>query len=141
MSGRLTGEYRYQMDAKGRLRLPPSMLRLLGNSDELMIGIGSGEFLNVYTESYMDQLFEQFSNVDVTDYDKQDTIRELFSQMRPMGHDSQGRFQIPVELREEVGLGSNLVILGVVDRIEIWDAEKYAQRNLYKSTRRLGNKG
>lgn len=141
MSGRLTGEYKYQMDNKGRLRLPPSMLRLLGNLDELMIGIGSGEFLNVYTESYMDQLFDRFSNVDVTDYEKQDTIRELFSKMRPLGHDSQGRFQIPVELREEVGLGPNVVILGVVDRMEIWDADKYAQRNLYKSTRRLDVKG
>ena len=141
MSGRLTGEYKYQMDNKGRLRLPPSMLRLLGNPDELMIGIGSGEFLNVYTESYMDQLFDRFSNVDVTDYEKQDTIRELFSKMRPLGHDSQGRFQIPVELREEVGLGPNVVILGVVDRMEIWDADKYAQRNLYKSTRRIDVKG
>ncbi len=137
MSGRLTGEYKYQMDPKGRLRLPAALLRLIDAPDELMIGIGSGEFLSVYTKGYMDDLFARYSNVDIYDYESQDKVRELFRNMRPFGRDSQSRYQVPADLREEVGLSSNVVVIGVNDRLEIWDIAKYAEMDKYKATRRL----
>jgi len=134
--GWLAGEYSYQMDPKGRLRLPSSIVKLLSDPDALMIGIGSGEYLNVFTKEYMEQLFTKYSNVDITDYESINLIRELFSQMRPFSRDNQGRYQIPVELRNELQLSSDLVIVGIVDRMEIWDAEKFKDRNKYRDTRR-----
>ena len=37
--------------------------------------------------------------------------------------DSQGRITIPQRLREFAGLERDVVVIGAIDRIEIWDAD------------------
>ena len=39
--------------------------------------------------------------------------------------DGQGRVTIPQRLREAVGIDKDVVVLGVRDRMEIWDRETY----------------
>lgn len=39
--------------------------------------------------------------------------------------DSQGRMLIPARLKEYAGIGRELVFVGVGDRIEVWDKEKW----------------
>jgi MraZ protein len=39
--------------------------------------------------------------------------------------DGQGRVTIPVRLREAVGIDKEVVVLGVRDRMEVWDRETY----------------
>jgi MraZ protein len=46
----------------------------------------------------------------------------FFSQAQPGEIDRQGRLRIPPELATFAGLTSELVVVGVRDRIEIWDA-------------------
>lgn len=41
--------------------------------------------------------------------------------------DSQGRILVPPRLRQHAQLDKDVVILGVLDRIELWDAELFEQ--------------
>ena len=40
--------------------------------------------------------------------------------------DAQGRVAIPPKLREQVGLSREVVVIGVVDRAEVWNADAWA---------------
>ena len=39
--------------------------------------------------------------------------------------DGQGRILIPQELRDYAGIGKNATVVGLPDRAEIWDSERY----------------
>jgi MraZ protein len=39
--------------------------------------------------------------------------------------DSQGRMLIPADLREHAGLDKEIVVVGVFDWVEIWDARRW----------------
>ena len=41
--------------------------------------------------------------------------------------DSQGRILVPPQLREAAHLRRDVVIVGVLDKIEIWSRERWAQ--------------
>jgi len=51
--------------------------------------------------------------------------RFFFGSALPVELDSSGRILIPEELRELVGMGREVVIVGVEDRAEIWPAEEW----------------
>ena len=50
----------------------------------------------------------------------------LHSRAEEVKPDKQGRFVIPERLRARVGLGAEVVLVGLGDRIEIWDRERWA---------------
>ncbi len=122
----ITGTYKYQIDPKGRVRIPARIKELLGHN--LSIGYGAGEYLVVYTEDMMDKIYEKYANLEVYDGDEYDSVREMFANIYPFTSDSQDRFQIPLAMREKVGLKDEIVFVGVVNKLEIWSEENFAKR-------------
>jgi len=53
--------------------------------------------------------------------------RALFSRAEFVKCDKQGRFLLPAALIDSLGIGKNVVIVGVNDRIEVWDAARWEQ--------------
>ena len=47
--------------------------------------------------------------------------------------DKQGRFLIPNKLREAAGLEKDIVIVGVISKLEIWSKEKWEANNVYEN--------
>ncbi len=123
----LTGTYFFQLDPKGRMRMPAALRDEVGG--KLMIGYGSGDFLVVYTEEMMKHFYEEYSAVKITDYDKINEVREFFGSMKPFNGDQQGRYQIPLDMRGEVGLKDDIVIIGALAWLEIWSKKAYENRN------------
>lgn len=122
----LTGTYFYQIDPKGRMRMPSTLRDEVGGN--LMIGYGSGDFLVVYTEEMMKTYYNEYSSVKLTDYEKQREVREFFGSMKPFNGDSQARYQIPQDMREAVGLKDEIVIIGALAWLEIWSKSAYEMR-------------
>jgi len=116
------GTYKYQIDAKGRVRIPAKIKNLLGSN--LMIGIGDQENLVIYTEDMMDQLYDKYSKMEVSDpeYKKQ---RYKFGLMFYFTPDTQDRYQIPQILREKIGLKSEALFVGMANKLEIWREDVY----------------
>ncbi len=122
----LTGTYFYQLDPKGRMRMPAALRDVVGTN--LMVGYGSGEFLVVYTDKLMQSYYNEYSTIKLTDYEKQREVREFFGSMKPFNGDSQARYQIPQDMRESVGLKDEIVIIGALTWIEIWSKSAYDRR-------------
>lgn len=121
-----TGRYRHTIDAKGRLILP-SRLRdemdgervLLMPSPDPCIAVWSGEARDVYEN--------QLQSQSKASPEKRAVIRELYTFAHSDDVDKQGRVSIPEDLRNEMGIGREVVIVGAGDHVEIWDPERYEE--------------
>ncbi|HEX6010037.1 MAG TPA: hypothetical protein VFZ50_08045, partial [Actinomycetota bacterium] len=61
----------------------------------------------------------------ISDAESRAYARMFFGKAEAVDLDGQGRLLIPQRLRAEVGIRKELVVLGVFDRMEIWDRETH----------------
>ena len=55
--------------------------------------------------------------------------RYFFGSASEGSFDKQGRVLVPPTLRNAAGLEKDVVLVGVLDRVEIWDKERWDERN------------
>ena len=122
MRGIIGGTYKYQIDSKGRVRIPAKVKALLG--DNLWICIGDKENLVIYTEEMMDQIYDKYSRMEVTDPEYA-SHRLIFANLYPFVPDAQDRYQIPQSLRDAFGLKDEAVFVGMVNKLEVWREDVY----------------
>lgn len=78
-----------------------------------------------YPMSEWEHLQEKLKEVPMTKKDGRTFVRFFYSAATECEIDKQGRINIPQSLRSHAGLEKGCVIIGVSDRIEIWNEEKW----------------
>ncbi len=126
-----SGIYSHQLDDKGRLRLPAKLRAELGKSFVLMKGIDDS--ITIYPLTAFDAMCEKFMTYDPTDVEVQRAITELMSYSFPIEEDSQGRFVIPQIMKTFAGIDKNVVVKGVLNKIEIWSETSHENRTSARS--------
>lgn len=116
----ITGTYEHNIDAKGRLFVPAKLREDLGSICYLTMGID--HCLAIYPLESWNVFTEKFADLPMS---KSKNLRPLFANAVKCEPDSQGRVVIPQVLRSYAGLSKEVVIIGVHNRAEIWDAEKW----------------
>lgn len=129
------GIYFHQIDDKGRLRLPAKLRGELGGSFFCMKGFDNT--ILIYSEERFRRFCEENANVPLTDVEAQRSLVELISNAFPIEEDSQGRFVLPQALKDYAGIEKNVVIKGVIDRIEIWSEKAHEARSTNKNLNEL----
>ncbi|MFO8059425.1 MAG: division/cell wall cluster transcriptional repressor MraZ [Bacillota bacterium] len=119
------GEYRHNIDEKGRLIVPAKYRAELGES--FIITKGLDRCLFVYPEAEWTALTERMKELPFTKSDARAFVRFFFSGAAECSCDSQGRTVIPSNLRSYGKLDREAVIIGVGDRIEIWSGETWEE--------------
>jgi len=117
----VTGKYDHGIDSKGRLTVPSQMRRELG--EVCFVMRGPKEYLNVYSTEGWEKFCSRFEGK--TQSEDGDLMRFLFANSATCEIDAQGRILIPAELREYAGIEKNVTIVGLPDRVEIWNSEQY----------------
>ena len=123
------GEYNHTVDTKGRLIVPSKFREQLG--DEFVVTKGLDGCLFVYSKSEWENIEEKFRNVPLTTKDARKFARFFFAGAASCEVDKQGRILLPVVLREYAGLEKDVVSVGVFNRVEIWDKDKWQESNSY----------
>ena len=118
----VTGTYEHNMDAKGRLFVPAKLRELLGEKSYLTMGMD--QCLAVYPQESWEKFTAKFEALPSSVSKK---MRPLFANTVSCEPDSQGRVVIPPALREYAGLSKEVMIVGVHDRAEIWDAARWRE--------------
>lgn len=91
---------------------------------EFVVGLGFGGCLAIYKKSAIDKLVAKFK-------EKQNEARFqkfftlFFSTLHQTECDGVGRVSLPAALRSAIGIGKELVVAGVMDKIELWPKEVY----------------
>lgn len=123
------GEYNHTIDAKGRLIVPAKFRELLG--EEFVVTKGLDGCLFVYPESEWKNIEAKFREIPLTTKDARKFSRFFFAGAASCETDKQGRALIPNVLREYAGIGKDVVLVGVLNRIEIWSKERWEDENSY----------
>lgn len=129
MSGFL-GSYEYQLDEKGRVSLPADFRRKAedGAPFVLLQSLQSeAPCLVLYPESAWWSVRKRLADLRESDRSAKARafLRWVNSTAQEVTPDKQGRINIPDRLREVASLDGAVLVVGVGDRIEIWDPGEY----------------
>lgn len=121
------GEYQHTLDAKKRLAVPAKVRKLFGEKAVITRGLNNCLFL--YPLEQWRILTEKLGTLSVGQGDTRSFSRLMFSGAMEVELDTLGRVLVPDYLKNYAGLRTRVVIIGVHDRLEVWDEEHWA---LYK---------
>lgn len=113
------GEYENKLDAKGRM-IVPSKFRYDLN-ERFILTRGLDKCLFGYTLEEWQTIEEKMKSLPLTKRDARKFVRMFFSGAIEVEIDKQGRINIPAKLREYAHLDKECTVIGVSNRIEIWD--------------------
>lgn len=128
------GTYRYRVDPKGRVPIPPPFRRALGK--EPMVLTRLDECLAGYPAQRWVDLETQLLSLPSFSKSVKTLTRVLASHAVDCPLDAQGRILVPAALRKSVGIAGEAVVVGVLDRFEIWSPDGW-DRFLVDSDRLL----
>lgn len=117
-----------KLDEKGRFVLPQEMRYGLVEEGkcEFVIGLGLGGCLAIYRKSAIAKIVEKFKqNQHIAKFQKFFTV--FFSTLHSTECDKVGRVNVPATLRSAMGIKKELVVAGVMDKIELWPKDVYDQ--------------
>jgi MraZ protein len=124
----LNGGYNNSLDDKGRLSFP-SALKKGFVGDILVVTRGVDRCLWAYPPELWTCFAEKWEKASPMLNDVRKMQRHFLGWASEIEIDKSSRLAIPQSLREYAGLSRNCTILGVGQRIEIWDSDMYKTIN------------
>ncbi len=121
----LIGEYQHNIDIKGRVAVPSKFRDDLGS--QFYITKGLDNCLFVLPLSEWSRLEEKIRAMPISK--ARGLQRFFFSGAAEVQPDKQGRILIPQQLREHAKLNKEVTLIGTLNRVEIWDSEKWKDFN------------
>lgn len=122
----LIGEYTHTMDDKNRVSLPAKLRTLMGKKIVLTPGLDNCLF--VFTTKEWQGIAEKLSlNASMLSSDMRSFTRYMFGGAVEVEVDSIGRVLVPDFLRDRAGLKSKVVLIGVQNRLEIWNEKSWSE--------------
>ena len=118
------GTHHPRLDDKGRLFLPAKFREQL--AEGLVVTKGQERCLYVWPAGEFARITDQLRQAPVTSKAARDYMRMLFAGASDEVPDRQGRITIPPPLRGYAGLTRDCVVIGANTRVEIWDAQAWA---------------
>jgi MraZ protein len=112
------GEFEHTIDDKGRLAVPARFRSAL--EDGLVITRGIERCLVIYDSASWQTISDRLHNLNPWQHDARRMQRHFFSGAVPARPDKLGRVVIPHYLRDYAELETEVVVVGVSDRIEVW---------------------
>lgn len=123
------GEYNHTIDTKGRLIMPSKFREAL--DDEFVVTKGLDGCLFVYPNEEWQAFEEKLRTLPLTNKNARQFSRFFLAGAATCEVDKQGRILLPSVLREFAELEKDVVLVGVLSRIEIWSKEKWLESNVY----------
>jgi transcriptional regulator MraZ len=117
------GTYTPRLDDKGRLFLPAKFRDELAGG--LVVTRGQERCLYVWSMEEFAKLTERLREVPVTNKAARDYVRMFFAGASDETPDKQGRVTIPPMLRDYASLSKDCIVIGAMNRVEIWDAASW----------------
>ena len=119
----LIGEFHHSLDDKNRLIIPSKLRSEL--EDEVIITRGLDKCLFIYSKTEWNKIVNELSKLPFTRKDARNFNRFFLSGASLTGFDKQGRINIVQTLLDYALITREVTIIGVNDRIEVWDKDSY----------------
>ena len=121
-----TGEFRHTIDAKGRLIVPSRM------RDELSGGVivltrWLEDCIAVWSQQGWQEMESKLREAGSSSRDARNFVRHVTASAHPDEVDKQGRISVPQRLRDIAGITREVVVIGALNRGELWSPERWDQ--------------
>ncbi|MBI2450567.1 MAG: division/cell wall cluster transcriptional repressor MraZ [Candidatus Nealsonbacteria bacterium] len=132
----LIGEYKHTIDSKKRLAVPAKFRSDLGESAVITKGLEN--CLVIYTLREWERLAKKLEELPSSQADARNFARIMLSGASDVELDKLGRILIPDYLKNYACLKKNVAILGLSNKIEIWDGDQWEEHKK-KTENEAGN--
>jgi len=123
------GEYKHQLDEKGRVAVPSKFRGSLKSGSIVTRGLDNCLFL--FSKDEWKKIAEKLTQLTILKKDARALARHMFANASEVSTDKQGRILIPDYLRKFAKINKNIIFAGVYNRVEIWEEsqwERYKER-------------
>ncbi len=129
------GEYEHSIDRKGRLIIPSKFREVFKENyvERFFVTRGLDTCLFVFAEDEWRKQESRFRALPVTSQEARNFNRIYFSGACEVTCDRQGRILVPQYLKDFAKIKSDVMIVGVSNRMEIWSKDMWA--DFYKNTK------
>jgi MraZ protein len=123
------GEYEATLDPKGRFLLPAGFKKQLPeeNANQFVINRGFEKCLTLFPMQSWEPIFSEISKLNDFDPKVREFRRYFLNGATILEMDSAGRLLLPSNLKAYAGLEKDIVLAAAMNKIEIWDKNKYKQ--------------
>lgn len=121
------GQFDHAIDEKGRLSIPAKFREALRKEKTLVL-TSSDAYLTAYPLKEWRALEDRLRANPKFKREQRDFLRFVYSSAEDVALDSQGRILVPQGLRQRAGIMREVVIIGIMDTIEIWDKGRWAAK-------------
>ena len=144
------GKIDAKLDAKGRVFVPSVFRKVLSEEERERVVVrmeAEEKYLVVYPESVWNrQVVELQSKLNEWDPEDQMLLMQFVGDAEVLEFDAQGRVLLPKRLQVRMGLESEVVFVGMVDKIAMWSKSMYEEQfavkaKLSERLKMLGSKG
>jgi MraZ protein len=123
MSGYL-GSFQHQIDEKGRLSLPAQFRRERGEQALVLVHVFP-DSLTLYPEDTWAGVQEKLREAMRGSATSRAWALRLTANTVVAEPDKQGRILVPQRMQDAVGITGAALVVGAIDRIEIWNPERF----------------
>lgn len=124
----IIGTYECKADAKGRVMFPAALKKqlqkVLGDGFVIKRSVFN-HCLEIHPMQEWNEVVGQVNKLNRFVKKNNDFIRSYMAGLKVVDVDGSGRFLIPKDLLSFAGLQKQIVLSSSVNRIEIWDKDKY----------------
>jgi len=121
----LIGEYKHTIDTKRRLSIPAKFRKDLG--ERAVITKGLEKCLVIYTTEEWEKMAQKLNSLPNSRADARNYARLMLSGASEVELDKLGRILIPDYLKNYASLKKNITVLGLSNKIEVWDSDKWEE--------------
>lgn len=125
MATRFQGEHTCKLDAKGRIMFPARMKNALPETDRMKVVLKKGfePCLMLYPYAEWESLINRFGTLDEFNPKARKFERSFLRGVEEVEMDNNYRLLIPKKFINELKFNKEVIVLGVNNRVEIWDPE------------------
>lgn len=118
------GSYTHQLDEKGRVALPASFRREAADQRFVLVQ-PYPPALALYPEVEWGAVEERLSDLMAKGEDERLEVLAVLSNAHEVVPDAQGRILIPARLKEAAGLQTSVLMVGAINKVELWSPEAF----------------
>ncbi len=113
------GEFSHSIDQKGRVALPSKFRPMLATGCVVTRGLDNSLF--IYPSKEWEKMADKLAKLPLSQADARAFARLMLSGAMQLEIDKQGRVIMPAYLRKYAGFDKEVVIIGLYNKIEVWD--------------------
>lgn len=120
----LIGEYTHSIDEKNRASLPVKFRKEMGKT--VVVTPGLDKCLFVFAKAEWQKISGKLSEFSMLQADNRSFNRFMFGGAVEVEIDTLGRMLLPDFLKDYAGLAGKVVMIGVLNRVEIWNEKSWS---------------